>query len=245
MRAAKLANGVPFVGFKHCHGYRGTSFERGPRRYGGIRERTRFLREVDGIRASARPCASPYSHRPLPQGQARRGCQANAATIGVRPPRGRRPGPALQRARPLRLSSKGCAGSAPRAAVIRVGGKPSPPSDATPPEGPAQRRPADRAGSLRPTSRASCSWGRATYLQSGCAWPHAVARRRGTGGAGSSGSRRTARGRPLRRKAICRTFSDCTSAPRLGLVSGCFPLDPFYTAHPDAKRLREAKAALA
>jgi len=52
-------------------------------------------------------------------------------------------------------------------------------------------------------------------------------------------------GRPLRRKAICRTFSDCTSAPRVGLVSGCFPLDPFYTAHPDAERLREAKAALA
>jgi 2,4-dienoyl-CoA reductase-like NADH-dependent reductase (Old Yellow Enzyme family) len=52
-------------------------------------------------------------------------------------------------------------------------------------------------------------------------------------------------GRTLRRKAICRTFSDCTSAPRLGLVSGCFPLDPFYTAHPDAERLREAKAALA
>ena len=52
-------------------------------------------------------------------------------------------------------------------------------------------------------------------------------------------------GRTLRRKAICRTFSDCTSGPRLGLVSGCFPLDPFYTAHPDAKRLREAKAALA
>jgi len=52
-------------------------------------------------------------------------------------------------------------------------------------------------------------------------------------------------GRTLRRKAICRTFSDCTSGPRRGLVSGCFPLDPFYTAHPDAKRLREAKAALA
>jgi 2,4-dienoyl-CoA reductase-like NADH-dependent reductase (Old Yellow Enzyme family) len=52
-------------------------------------------------------------------------------------------------------------------------------------------------------------------------------------------------GRPLRRKAICRTFSDCTSAPRLGLVSGCFPLDPFFAAHPDAARLKEGKAALA
>ena len=50
------------------------------------------------------------------------------------------------------------------------------------------------------------------------------------------------RGQPLRRKAICRTFSDCTTGPRNGLVSGCFPLDPFYTAHPDHARLEAAKA---
>jgi 2,4-dienoyl-CoA reductase-like NADH-dependent reductase (Old Yellow Enzyme family) len=50
-------------------------------------------------------------------------------------------------------------------------------------------------------------------------------------------------GTALKRKSICRTFSDCTSAPRMGLVSGCFPLDPFYVAHPDAERLRQAKAA--
>ncbi len=35
-------------------------------------------------------------------------------------------------------------------------------------------------------------------------------------------------GRPLTRKRLCRTFSDCTTAPRNGLVSGCYPLDPFY-----------------
>jgi NADPH2 dehydrogenase len=51
-------------------------------------------------------------------------------------------------------------------------------------------------------------------------------------------------GRPLQRKKICRTFSDCTSGPRNGLVSGCFPLDPFYAKHPDAERLRRAKEAL-
>lgn len=50
-------------------------------------------------------------------------------------------------------------------------------------------------------------------------------------------------GAPLQRKKICRTFSDCTSGPRNGLVSGCFPLDPFYVRHPDAERLRQAKAA--
>src|SRR5439155_1962806 len=32
-------------------------------------------------------------------------------------------------------------------------------------------------------------------------------------------------GATLRRKAFCRTFSDCTTGPRLGLVSGCYPLD--------------------
>jgi 2,4-dienoyl-CoA reductase-like NADH-dependent reductase (Old Yellow Enzyme family) len=49
-------------------------------------------------------------------------------------------------------------------------------------------------------------------------------------------------GAPLRRKLLCRTFSDCTNGPRLGLVSGCFPLDPFYAAHEHAERIREAKA---
>ena len=50
-------------------------------------------------------------------------------------------------------------------------------------------------------------------------------------------------GRPLRRKSICRTFSDCTTGPRLGLVSGCYPLDPFYAARPEAVRLAELKEA--
>jgi NADPH2 dehydrogenase len=48
-------------------------------------------------------------------------------------------------------------------------------------------------------------------------------------------------GAPLRRKSICRTFSDCTTGPRLGLVSGCYPLDSFYENHPDGERLRAAK----
>jgi NADPH2 dehydrogenase len=51
-------------------------------------------------------------------------------------------------------------------------------------------------------------------------------------------------GQGLRRKAVCRTFSDCTTGPRLGLVSGCYPLDSFYTDHPHAERLRDGKAAL-
>jgi NADPH2 dehydrogenase len=48
-------------------------------------------------------------------------------------------------------------------------------------------------------------------------------------------------GRPLQRKLICRTFSDCTTAPRAGLVSGCYPLDEFYKARPEALALKEIK----
>jgi NADPH2 dehydrogenase len=42
----------------------------------------------------------------------------------------------------------------------------------------------------------------------------------------------TLAGRPLQTKRICRTFSDCTTAPRNGLVSGCYPLDEFYKQRP-------------
>ena len=52
-------------------------------------------------------------------------------------------------------------------------------------------------------------------------------------------------GKPLARKAICRTFSDCTTGPRLGLVSGCYPLDDFYAEHPHAAPLKAFKAAKA
>ncbi len=51
-------------------------------------------------------------------------------------------------------------------------------------------------------------------------------------------------GRPLDRKRICRTFSDCTTAPRKGLPSGCYPLDPFYGERPEAAQLKEIKQAL-
>ncbi len=51
-------------------------------------------------------------------------------------------------------------------------------------------------------------------------------------------------GRPLQKKLLCRTFSDCTTGPRNGLVSGCYPLDRFYTQHPQAVRLRQIKVEL-
>jgi 2,4-dienoyl-CoA reductase-like NADH-dependent reductase (Old Yellow Enzyme family) len=48
-------------------------------------------------------------------------------------------------------------------------------------------------------------------------------------------------GRKLLRKSICRTFSDCTTAPRAGLPSGCYPLDPHYKQSENAVRLKELK----
>jgi 2,4-dienoyl-CoA reductase-like NADH-dependent reductase (Old Yellow Enzyme family) len=49
-------------------------------------------------------------------------------------------------------------------------------------------------------------------------------------------------GQILQRKKICRTFSDCTTGPRNGLVSGCYPLDPFYRERPERAVLTALKS---
>jgi len=51
------------------------------------------------------------------------------------------------------------------------------------------------------------------------------------------------RGHPLQRKRICRSFSDCTTAPRNGIVSGCYPLDAFYKQMNEYEQLMEIKKA--
>jgi 2,4-dienoyl-CoA reductase-like NADH-dependent reductase (Old Yellow Enzyme family) len=48
-------------------------------------------------------------------------------------------------------------------------------------------------------------------------------------------------GRPMQKKRICRTFSDCTTAPRNGLVSGCYPLDGHYKNSCKFAELRDIK----
>ena len=45
----------------------------------------------------------------------------------------------------------------------------------------------------------------------------------------------------LETRKICRTFSDCTTGPRNGLISGCFPLDELYKTSEAGKQLREIK----
>ncbi|MEO8268936.1 MAG: NADH:flavin oxidoreductase, partial [Aureliella sp.] len=48
-------------------------------------------------------------------------------------------------------------------------------------------------------------------------------------------------GKQPMRKLICRTFSDCTTAPRKGLISGCYPLDEHYKKLPEREVLKAFK----
>ena len=45
----------------------------------------------------------------------------------------------------------------------------------------------------------------------------------------------------LETKFICRTFSDCTSAPRNGIKSGCYPLDEHYRKSREGDQFRQLK----
>ncbi|MBM3835841.1 MAG: NADH:flavin oxidoreductase [Verrucomicrobia bacterium] len=47
----------------------------------------------------------------------------------------------------------------------------------------------------------------------------------------------------INNKIICRTFSDCTTGPRNGLISGCYPLDKYYSSKPEFQQLKEIKKA--
>jgi 2,4-dienoyl-CoA reductase-like NADH-dependent reductase (Old Yellow Enzyme family) len=49
-------------------------------------------------------------------------------------------------------------------------------------------------------------------------------------------------GRTIQHKRVCRTFSDCTTAPRNGLPSGCYPLDNYYKDSELAAQLKAAKS---
>lgn len=48
-------------------------------------------------------------------------------------------------------------------------------------------------------------------------------------------------GRPLKHRIICRTCSDCITAPRNGMISGCFSLDDFYRNRPEYQQLKQLK----
>jgi NADPH2 dehydrogenase len=54
----------------------------------------------------------------------------------------------------------------------------------------------------------------------------------------------TLTGHEFHPKRLCRTFSDCTTAPRNGIMSGCYPLDAHYKDAPEHTQLKAAKADL-
>jgi NADPH2 dehydrogenase len=52
------------------------------------------------------------------------------------------------------------------------------------------------------------------------------------------------KGEVVKRNKICRTFSDCTTGPRNGLISGCFPLDSYYKEMPEAKVVKDIRSKM-
>jgi len=131
-----------------------------------------------------------------------------------------------------------------------------PPSDGyTPPEDPlvgAARMIAATAELARAHPDVAVVGSGYSYLQQ---WlPNAAQYTVRTGGAASIGIGRgmlsyphlpadVLAGRPLQAPLLCRTFSDCTTAPRNGLVSGCYPLDDFYKESPERIELAAIKKA--
>jgi 2,4-dienoyl-CoA reductase-like NADH-dependent reductase (Old Yellow Enzyme family) len=129
-----------------------------------------------------------------------------------------------------------------------------PPSDGyTPPEDPlvgAARMIAATAELARAHPDLAVVGSGYSYLQN---WlPNAAQHAVRTGGATSVGIGRgmlsyphlpadVLAGRPLQTSLLCRTFSDCTTAPRNGLVSGCYPLDDFYKDSPERIELAAIK----
>jgi 2,4-dienoyl-CoA reductase-like NADH-dependent reductase (Old Yellow Enzyme family) len=245
-----------------------------PGRYGGsLENRTRFLRTVvDGIRAEAPGLRigvrfSAFDTVPFRKGEAGRGereCGDEGYSSAFGLLRDERMDEALAEGRLLLRVLQGLG----IRWVCATGGSPYynphvqrpalfPPSDGyLPPEDPL----AGVARQLRATALLKADFpelvlvGSAySYLQE---WlPNVAQRVVREGGADFVGLGRmilaypempadVLAGRPLQPKRICRTFSDCTTAPRKGLPSGCYPLDPFYAARPEAARLAAIKESL-
>ena len=262
--------GFGFVDVKACHGYLGhellSARERtGP--YGGdLAGRSRFLqRAIEAVRRDAPELAigvrlSVFDFHPFTPGE---------AGIGTPEPSPHRPFGSTESGLGLDLHEThellDSLTSAGVTLVCTTAGSPYynphvqrpafyPPSDGyRPPEDPlvGVARQLDATRRLKEAHGGLCFVGSGySYLQE---WlpqvAQAVVR---TGGADAVGlgrmvlsypqlPRDVLAGRPLERPLVCRTFSDCTTAPRNGLVSGCYPIDPFYKELPEAAALAEAK----
>jgi NADPH2 dehydrogenase len=56
--------------------------------------------------------------------------------------------------------------------------------------------------------------------------------------------RETLAGGGFQAKRLCRTFSDCTTAPRNGIISGCYPLDDYYKERGEGEELKRRKGEM-
>jgi NADPH2 dehydrogenase len=259
VRAAVLAQeaGFHFVDVKHCHGYLLhellSGFTREGRYGGSFEGRTQLLRAVcDGIRRDAPGLdvavrLSVFDFAPFgPDGRAVTAAYAHA--FG-----GDGTGTGIDLAEPHRFLDlceelgitlvSTTAGSPYYCPHVQ---RPAyfPPSDGyRPPEDPL----AGVARQLSVTAELARSHPALTVVGSGYSYlqdwlpnvGQAVVR---DGGASVIGLGRMAlsysdlpadvvAGHTLDRRRVCRTFSDCTTAPRNGLVSGCYPLDDLYKEH--------------
>lgn len=265
--------GFAFVDVKHCHGYLGHEILSGydrPGKFGGsLENRTRFLREiVAGIRANTKleigVRLSVFDFVPYQAGGAAAGVPAAegpyAYAFG-----GDGTGQGIDLAEPIELlkvfADLGIellcttAGSPYYNPHIQ---RPAtfPPSDGyLPPEDPlvGVARQIHATAEIKKHCPQSVVVGSGySYLQD---WlPNVGQAVVQAGMADSIGLGRmvlsypdlpadVVKGNSLARKRICRTFSDCTTAPRNGMVSGCYPLDPFYKAREERGRVAEIKKA--
>ncbi len=262
--------GFGFVDVKACHGYLGHELlaarERPGAYGGGLEGRSRFLlRAIEAVKREAPALAigvrlSIFDLYPF---------RAGEDGVGRPEPSAQRPFGGSQDGLGLDLDETDALltalGDAGVTLLCTTAGSPYynphiqrpafyPPSDGyRPPEDPlvGVARQLRATAELKSRHAELCFVGSGyTYLQE---WlPHVAQAVVGRGGADVIGlgrmvlsypelPRDVLSGQPLKRPLVCRTFSDCTTAPRGGLISGCYPIDPFYKRRAEAHELADMK----